>query len=83
MVKQQSVHLKMDLKTYAWIQQYVFRTGINRNRLINIACEQFVKIAQAKARADMAGKFDLFAEAANMLGILSKDSIWYDERMQL
>ena len=73
----------MDLKTYAWIQQYVFRTGINRNRLINIACEQFVKIAQAKARADMAGKFDLFAEAANMLGILSKDSIWYDERMQL
>lgn len=83
MVRQQNIHLKLDLKTYAWIQQYSIMTGIPRNRLINIACELYVKIVQAKVRADMSGKFDLFAEAANKLGLLSKDSIWYDERMQL
>ena len=69
MVRQQNIHLKLDLMTYAWIQQYVFRTGISRNRLINIACVKYVRMEQSKQRAIAAGKYEEWMEAAKFLDL--------------
>lgn len=69
MVKQQSVHLKLDTLNYAWLQQYVFRTGTPRNRLINIAVAKFVRLEQSKQRAIAAGKYEEWIEAAKFLDL--------------
>lgn len=69
MVKQHSIHLKLDVLTYAWLQQYVFRTGTPRNRLINIACVKYVRLEQSKQRAIAAGKYEEWVKAAKFLDL--------------
>lgn len=69
MIRQQNIHLKLDLRTYAWIQQLTFRTGIPRNRLINIACVKYVRLEQSKQRAIAAGKYEEWVEAAKFLDL--------------
>lgn len=69
MVKQQSVHLKLDTLNYAWLQQYVFRTGTPRNRLINIAVAKYVRLLQTKQRMMDAGRLSEYVELAKKLNL--------------
>ena len=69
MIKQQSLHLKLDTTTYAWLQQLAFRTGQPRNRLINIACAKYVRLEQSRQRAISAGKYDEWVKAARFLDL--------------
>lgn len=73
MTNQESVHLKLDRVNYAWLQQYVFRTGIARNRLINIAVARYVKTEQARQRMEDAGKLREWIEAARIAGIYTRE----------
>lgn len=72
MTNQESVHLKLDRVNYAWLQQYVFRTGTPRNRLINIAVARYVKTEQARQRMEYAGKLQEWIEAARIAGIYTR-----------
>lgn len=82
MTNQESVHLKLDRVNYAWLQQYVFRTGIARNRLINIAVARYVRIEQSRQRAAAAGKIFEWMEAARMLDLVTEDQVCSVDRKE-
>lgn len=71
MVHQISIHGKIDHANYAWLKQYQLRTGIPMNRLINIAIQRFVEVAQSWQRAKMAGRQIEWVDDASNIGIQS------------
>ena len=71
MVKQQSLHLKLDITNYAWLKQYQLRTGIPMNRLINIACQRYIELAQSWQRAKMGERQIEWVDDARNIGITS------------
>lgn len=71
MIHQVSIHGKIDQVNYAWLKQYQLRTGIPMNRLINIAIQRYVEVAQSWQRAKMSGRLIEWAEDALRVGITS------------
>lgn len=69
MIKQRSVHLKLDNISYAWLENEVFQSGYNRNRLINIAVNTYIRLSQARRRHEDAGKLQEYIEHAKALNI--------------
>lgn len=63
--------MKLDDVNYAWIKQYQLRTGIPMNRLLNIACQRFVELAQSWQRARMSERQIEWIDDARKMGITS------------
>lgn len=55
MITQIDIHLKLDATVATMLTQEAFTSGMNKNRLINLAVEEYVRMADAKRRWGMTG----------------------------
>lgn len=69
MVNQVSIHLKLDTLTAHQLEQEVFVSGVNRNRLINAAVRLLIRYNDSRRRYGMAGRQREFIELSDKLNL--------------
>lgn len=62
MITQIDIHLKLDATVATMLTQEAFTSGTNKNRLINLAVEEYVRMADAKRRWGMTGHGEEFQD---------------------
>lgn len=62
MIRQVDIHLKLDVIESVKLTQEVFMTGIPRNRIINMAVYEYVRMAQTRRRWILQGHGEEFTD---------------------